>query len=87
LYEEANAKQESINECNILIGRQDGLLQKWIKASGSLVPHPKEEVMNKQILDAYNKAQRLQDEKIALIQKATSLVCVLWRLLDSLLTC
>jgi inhibitor of growth protein 3 len=76
LYEEANAKQESINECNVLIGSKDGQLQKWIKQSGSLTPHPKEEVFNKQILEAYTKAQRLQEEKIALIQKATSLVCI-----------
>ena len=68
------AKQDSINECNALIANRDGQLQKWVKLSGSLVPHPKEEIFNKAILDAYDKAQMLQDEKIALMEKAGSLV-------------
>jgi hypothetical protein len=74
LYEEANAKQEMINECNSIIASRDGQLQKWVKVSGSLTAHPKEEAFSKAILEAYGRAQVLQAEKIALVQKAVSLV-------------
>jgi inhibitor of growth protein 3 len=76
LYEEAMAKQESINECNAIIANRDSQLQKWVKLSGSLVPHPKEDAFNKAILDAFDRAQLLQDEKVALMEKAGSLVGV-----------
>ncbi|KAF2669256.1 hypothetical protein BT63DRAFT_387608 [Microthyrium microscopicum] len=74
LYEEAGAKQEAINALNSLIATKDGQLQKFVKNSGSLTKHPKEDIWNKEILDAYTKAQALQDEKIAFVQKACSLL-------------
>jgi inhibitor of growth protein 3 len=63
-----------INECNSIIASRDGQLQKWVKVSGSLTTHPREEPFSKAVLQAYDRAQVLQDEKIALVQKATSLV-------------
>src|ERR1700760_2473646 len=74
LYEEASAKQDAINSLNGIIATKDGQLQKWIKTSSALVKHPKEDIFNKDILDAYTKVTLLQDEKLALVQKACSLL-------------
>lgn len=49
-------------------------MQKSIQSTGSLVVHPKEGQFNKTILENYDRAQRLQDEKVALVQKASTLV-------------
>jgi inhibitor of growth protein 3 len=74
LYEEANAKQDAINSLNSIISTKDNQLQRFVKTSGSLIKHPKEDVLNRDILDAYNKIQALQDEKIAFVQKACALL-------------
>jgi inhibitor of growth protein 3 len=74
LYEEANAKQDAINSLNSIIATKDGHLQRFVKTSGSLLKHPKEDILNRDIMDAYNKIQALQDEKIAFVQKACALL-------------
>ena len=75
LYEEAQAKQDGINECCSIIASRDGNLQKFIKQNGSLTINPKEEQYSKTILENYDRAQLLQEEKVALVQKASVLVC------------
>ena len=74
LYEEAEAKQASINECVSIINHRDGQLQKFIKHNGSLVVNPKEEQYTKTIIENYDKAQNLHDEKMILMQKASALL-------------
>jgi len=70
LYEEAEAKQAAINECTTIINHRDAQIQKFIKHNGSLVVNPKEEQYKKTILENMDKAMALQEEKLALIQKA-----------------
>jgi inhibitor of growth protein 3 len=74
LYEEAQAKQDAINECCTIISARDTALQRFIKQAGSLTVNPKEEQYSKTILENYDRAQLLQDEKVALVQKASTLV-------------
>jgi len=74
LYEEAGAKQTIIDSLNKTIANKDGQLQKFVKQHGALAKHPKEEQLYKEISDAYAKAQSLQDQKIALVQKACHLL-------------
>jgi len=68
------AKDQLIQECRAIIQARDNSLQKFIKLNGSLVQNPKEEPYSKIIQQQYEKAQVLQEEKIALVDKATALV-------------
>ncbi|KAF2465366.1 uncharacterized protein BDR25DRAFT_318607 [Lindgomyces ingoldianus] len=74
LYEEVQAKDQQINECRSIINARDSSLQKFIKLNGSLVQNPKEEPYAKIIQQNFDKAQVLQEEKIALVEKACSLM-------------
>ncbi|ORY06887.1 inhibitor of growth proteins N-terminal histone-binding-domain-containing protein [Clohesyomyces aquaticus] len=74
LYEEVQAKDQQINECRSIINARDSSLQKFIKLNGSLVQNPKEEPYSKIIQQNFDKAQMLQEEKIALVEKACSLM-------------
>ncbi|GAD96259.1 PHD finger domain protein [Paecilomyces variotii No. 5] len=73
LMEEIQAKDKTIQECRSTINSRDSSLQKFIKLNGSHAPNPKEEQYGKTILQNFDKAQQLQDEKIQLSEKA----CVL----------
>lgn len=74
LYEEAQAKDQQIQECRSIINARDGSLQKFIKLNGALVQNPKEEPYRKVIAQNYDRAQILQEEKIGLVEKAAALV-------------
>jgi inhibitor of growth protein 3 len=77
LYEEMQAKDQKIQELRAAISQRDGSLQKFIKLNGSLVQNPKEEPYSKVILQNYERAQILQEEKIGLSEKAAALVSCL----------
>jgi inhibitor of growth protein 3 len=74
LYEEMQAKDQKIQELRAAISQRDSSLQKFIKLNGSLVQNPKEEPYSKVILQNYERAQILQEEKIGLSEKAAALV-------------
>lgn len=74
LYEEMQAKDLQISELRAAIQQRDNSLQKFIKLNGSLVQNPKEEPYSKVILQNYERAQVLQEEKIGLSEKAAALV-------------
>lgn len=74
LYEEVQAKDAQIQESRAIIQSRDSSLQKFIKLNGPLVANPKEEPYSKIITQHYEKAQILQEEKIALVEKAAALV-------------
>ncbi|KAF2006285.1 hypothetical protein P154DRAFT_517917 [Amniculicola lignicola CBS 123094] len=74
LYEEVQAKDQQIQECRNTINIRDSSLQKFIKLNGSLVQNPKEEPYSKLIMQQYEKAQILQEEKIGLVEKAAALM-------------
>lgn len=69
------AKDQQISELKIAINQRDSSLQKFIKLNGSLVQNPKEEPYSKVILQNYERAQILQEEKVGLAEKAAALVC------------
>lgn len=73
-FEEMQAKEEQIQECRNVINQRDGSLQKFIKLNGSMVKNPREEPYAKVILDAYDRAERLQQEKVALCAKIERLL-------------
>lgn len=79
------AKDQQIQECRSMIAARDSNLQKFIKLNGSLVQNPKEEPYAKIIVQQYERAQILQEEKIGLAEKAAALVCVSLHLAHSLL--
>jgi inhibitor of growth protein 3 len=74
LTEEIQAKDKLIQEARIAISQRENSIHKSIKQNGSLVPHPKEEAYNTFILAQMIRAEALQDEKIALADKACQLV-------------
>jgi inhibitor of growth protein 3 len=76
LYEEAQAKQDMINDCNAIINSRDSTIQKFIKQNGSLVVNPKEDEYSNTVKKNFIKMQELQDEKLALLQKSCVLVCI-----------
>jgi inhibitor of growth protein 3 len=68
------AKDAQIQELRAAIQQRDNSLQKFIKLNGSLVVNPKEEPYNKVVINNYERAQILQEEKIGLVEKAAALV-------------
>lgn len=74
LLEEIQAKDKILQECRSVISARDGSIQKFIKANGSLVVNPKDETYTKVILQNYDRAQILQEEKLGLSEKAGVLV-------------
>lgn len=74
LYEEVQDKDRQIQELRASIQQRDNSLQKFIKLNGSLVVNPKEEPYNKVVIQSYERAQILQEEKIGLTEKAAALV-------------
>ncbi|KAF2801695.1 uncharacterized protein BDZ99DRAFT_528166 [Mytilinidion resinicola] len=73
LYEEMQAKEQQIQDCKNVIAGRDNSLQKFIKLNGSLVVNPKEEPYKKVIRENYDKAIVLQNEKVALAERAQAL--------------
>ena len=72
--EEMMAKDVPLQECRSIITNRDNAVQKFVKLNGSHIPNPKEETHNKTILANYDKAQILQEEKLALSEKAAILL-------------
>ncbi|EAS33451.3 PHD finger domain-containing protein [Coccidioides immitis RS] len=70
LMEEIQAKDKIIQECRAIINSRDASLQKFIKLNGSHSLNPKEESYSSTILQNMDRCQTLQDEKIALSEKA-----------------
>jgi uncharacterized membrane protein len=87
LFEEIQAKEMKIQDCRKVIEQRDNSLQKNIKLNGSLVLHPKEAQYAKTILENYDKAQVLQEEKIQLTKRAEILVGVFYILLMHYIIC
>lgn len=69
LQEETADKDRQIQVCMDVINSRDASIQKWIRTNGSLTPNPKEAVLRKQIIENFDKAQILQEEKCALALK------------------
>ena len=74
LLEEIQAKDRVVQECRTAATSRDNSLQKFLKINGAGQLNPKEETYSKAILSSYERAQIIQDEKVALSDKAALLV-------------
>jgi inhibitor of growth protein 3 len=82
MMEEIQAKDREMQKCLSAINAKDGSLQKHLKLSGSLSVHPKEKEYSDAILKNYDLSQEIQDQKIALSDKACVLLDRQVKLLD-----
>ena len=74
MMEEIQAKDREMQKHQTSVNAKDGAIQKHIKLNSSLVPHPKEQEYRKMIEDHYVAMQKIQDQKIALSDKACLLL-------------
>src|SRR5277367_6840310 len=74
MMEEILAKDKDMAKYQSIINAKDGNLQKQIKLNGSLLAHPKEKEYAETILKNYDLCQDIQDQKIALSDKACALL-------------
>lgn len=74
LLEEIQAKDRTVQECRSNINSRDSCLQKFLKVNGAGKLNPKEEAYAKSISASFDKAQAVQEEKVALSDKAAHLV-------------
>ncbi|KAB8302883.1 hypothetical protein EYC80_006208 [Monilinia laxa] len=72
--DEIGEKDKAVQECLTIIAKHDAALQKWTKANGGHQPNPKEAALNKIILENFDRAERLQEEKIKLAKDLDTLV-------------
>jgi len=77
LLEEVEAKDKVIQECRNVIHTRDSSIQKHLKVNGAGHAHPKDDAYTKSILSNFDKAMGIQDEKVALSEKASVIVSVL----------
>ena len=82
LFEEIAAKDKVVQDCRNMVADRDGQLQKFIRLNGSLLVNPKEETHNKAIESSYEQAEKVQEEKLALTDKAAVLLDRQLRRLD-----
>jgi inhibitor of growth protein 3 len=83
MQEEIADKDRQMQICLDIIANRDANVQKWIRLNGSLVPNPKEPMLNKVMADNYDKSQLLQEEKVALAEKSRQAMDRHLRFLDT----
>ncbi|RKF72875.1 putative phd-finger domain-containing protein [Golovinomyces cichoracearum] len=83
MYEEIEQKDSQIAECLVIITKHDTILQNWVRKNGGHVANPKENFINKIVLENYDRAQVLQSEKIAIAQKCQQIIDKHTRNLDT----
>lgn len=74
LLEEVQAKDDLQSQCRTKIHELDIALQKHVKLKGASVKHDREEAILQTVNAQFDRAQALQDEKVALSNKAAFLV-------------
>ncbi len=83
MMEEIQAKDREMQKYQSAISAKDGGLQKHLKLNGSLSAHPKEKEYSETILKNYDLCQDMQNQKIALSDKACVLLDRQVKLLDT----
>lgn len=83
MMEEIQAKDREMQKYQNAINAKDGSLQKHLKLSGSLNPHPKEKEYCESILANYDLCQDIQNQKITLSDKACVLLDRQVKILDT----
>ena len=82
MMEEIQVKERDMQKYQTSINARDGALQKHLQLNGSLNAHPKEKDYSDIIMKSYSQCQELQDQKIALSDKACTLLDRQLRTLD-----
>ena len=82
MQEEIKAKDMEMDMCLKQIEKYDGQIQKWIKINGSHVGNPKEQNLRKSVLAYYEKAEKLQNDKLALADQTQKILLKHTRWLD-----
>jgi inhibitor of growth protein 3 len=82
MQEEIEQKDRQMAECLAIINKNESAIQKWIRLNGSHVPNPKEDQLSRIVLENYDKAQVLQEEKLALAQRTQQIMDKHTRWLD-----
>jgi inhibitor of growth protein 3 len=82
MMEEIQAKDREMQKYQSVINAKDGSLQRHLKLNGSLSAHPKEKEHSEAILKNYDLSQEMQNQKIALSDKACVLLDRQVKLLD-----
>jgi inhibitor of growth protein 3 len=83
MMEEIQAKDRELQKHQSAISTKDGSLQKHLKLNGSMSAHPKEKEYSEQIIRNYDLCEDIQKQKIALSEKACSLLDRQVKLLDT----
>ncbi|TQS36982.1 hypothetical protein Golomagni_02557 [Golovinomyces magnicellulatus] len=83
MYEEIEQKDSQIAECLVTITKHDNILQNWVRKNGGHVANPKENFINRIVLENFDRAQALQSEKIAIAQKCQQIIDKHTRNLDT----
>lgn len=74
LLEEVNAKDTALQQLRLQIHQRDLTIQGHVKKQGAAIKHPKEDQWHSEVMSAYDRAQALQEEKCALVNKASILL-------------
>lgn len=74
MMEEIQAKEKEMQQHLSSLNAKDAAIQKQIKLQGSMVPHAKEKEFSESILKSYDVVQELQEQKIAMSDKASLLL-------------
>lgn len=82
MQDEIAEKDRLMQDCLQVINRNDQAIQKWIRLNGSHTPNPREEMLSRGIVENYDKAQVLQEEKVALALKTQLVIDKHTRYLD-----
>ena len=83
MMDEIQAKDTELQKYQSAINSRDGQIQKTIKASGVLEKHPKETEYSEQVKKNYEQIYDLQSQKVALSEKASTLLDQQLRKLDT----
>lgn len=69
LQDEIYAKEQQRADIVQTINAHDASIQRWIRNNGSHLPNPKEPAQRKEVTELYERAFKLDDDKVALSKK------------------
>ncbi|KAG9238353.1 hypothetical protein BJ875DRAFT_451372 [Amylocarpus encephaloides] len=74
MQDEIGEHDRRMQDCLAIINKHDAAIQKWIRINGSHTTNPKEEQLTRVIIENYDKAQIIQEKKMALAEKTQRLM-------------
>ncbi|EPY53392.1 ING family Png1 [Schizosaccharomyces cryophilus OY26] len=74
IFDEIGVKEMALHDLGKQIQTADQQIQSHVKSQGSHIPHPKEESLYTAIRENYEKAIRIQNEKVQLAERARAVL-------------